>query len=163
MVACNRYCVHACGSAAAGAGVAPVLAVQRNVRTSFRVSEQVNADEDDEKPLQAALEQQAQNLEYSQQQQQHLDRSNSYPLKYAQMGHSRFGRGAPHVCYLQTGDSGVFYIKPEVDELLDNWQQWLEQQQRQHQQHWQQQRQQLQAWARAQSSGSREILLQGEC
>lgn len=30
-----------------------------------------------------------------------------------QMGHSSFGRGAPHVCYMQLHDQGVFYSRAD--------------------------------------------------
>ncbi|KAF6266001.1 hypothetical protein COO60DRAFT_638331 [Scenedesmus sp. NREL 46B-D3] len=162
----QRFHLRSCSSTAAGVAGAPVPAkkvlVRRAVRTWVRVSEPAYDEEGEHQARLTASMHQAQAPEQQQQQQQQqLRPRNQSPLKYAQMGHSRFGRGAPHVCYSQLGDNGVFYMKPEADELLGDWQQWLHQQQLQHQQHWQQQRQQLQAWAHAQGSGSRQVPLQG--
>jgi hypothetical protein len=35
-------------------------------------------------------------------------------LKYAQNGHSRFGRGAPHLCFGDFGGWSIFYVQPSV-------------------------------------------------
>lgn len=53
------------------------------------------------------------------------------PLMYAQMGHSSFSRGAPHVCYWHLNGSGVFYMKPDGEELMANWKHWWTDQQHQ--------------------------------
>lgn len=52
-------------------------------------------------------------------------------FKYAQLGHSRFSRGSPHVCYWHLDGKGMFYVKPEWYELVAGWQDWLHAQQQQ--------------------------------
>jgi hypothetical protein len=37
-------------------------------------------------------------------------------LKYAQMGHSSYGRGAPHICYMQVGNQGLFYSRAHQEQ-----------------------------------------------
>lgn len=36
-----------------------------------------------------------------------------FPL---QMGHSSYGRGAPHICYMQSGTQGIFYSKAHQEQ-----------------------------------------------
>lgn len=40
-------------------------------------------------------------------------------------------RGAPHVCYWHLDGKGLFYVKPDVDEMVRGWQLWLQQQRQQ--------------------------------
>lgn len=126
--------------------VVPHLKAARSNRLSQPVAGRASETHQEYQSLGGDQEPAVQDQLCSSQQQQAARRSNPYPLKNVQLGHSRFSRGAPHVCYGQVGSSGIFYIKPEVDELIDDWQQWLAQPR----QYWQQRQQQFERWATSQ-------------